>query len=1280
MADSIKPEFMDQILRSANWSMASEAAELALDQGELFRARPAPTPPSLVVPIDVQALYVPAGTAGGETFVRLPMDLTSGTAEEAKPATPFAPPRRRAAGIHLHWALPDGLLRGTLAGEAGTDDDLELRPLPNRWVVLRLTGRRGVRRLDVRGWVVESENGRVQPLEGYPQGSGSGNGPRIDPSELTAVAGGSPNWTAGYDAAINRFAFHDPLTDLDTGEVLTALASYVVLGWWTTRAHDPLSSAYSTTSVGRILDGLSWSASQAPVSWNYTRIGQASAEFSRDGDVQSSSKTVNLETELRMTTSQMALSQSYRDYAYDKIVVAAPRPKLDCVMHGVVYGVPVRGGILKDNAPSTNRIEMTFAPTLETAIASFASEGMNLTTRSQREYIETLVTAVANSSIRNIASPDGIVALDEAEHADGFQAFQGPETYEDILVETSPDSLRGGRGQRSRLAEKKFGKPPKADAIWEGSRRGSTVYKTDDVRASVRDKVYDAYARKDRPKEEPAGIVKRVQRPGPRYHRAAAPVLGLRNYGRNPRFNGDGLHTEDGTLGCRWAKELAVQFGVIYNAADYLPQLTNRSLPEATNRILQHSFLLDGYHYEWASQAIAETVPEAQVDPTRNRLKGELALRFSATDGTYDGTVPALRGDTALPGLTRAQASQLLFSHSLLEGAEPSPVSITAWAQPWSPIWLEWELEVTPGDGLERFTLGMVDFEGDPDLSNQRPKLTGRAPLTSGLARSYQAAITTYLAAEEQRDEAEAGEISTPHARTLAELAEFLTNPDMGSITVSGLEQFWLGLVEGPDGQVDTTPASLTTALREAGLPRLLAAGRLRLTRARLIDSFGRFRTLQVSKCLHPAAHEMTGPGSAKALRQPPRLAVPARLMWRLTDPASSAPDAAEATLNQQRPDLTVNPVAGFVLPDFVDEALEFFDATGAPLGQVMHDSVTGGLTWEGGVGREGPAVTLPTEGLAPAAMPCGYLAQGMIDADTAPRADPATADGESPLSAFLRAVDTTSWTVEGNLNLSGASIAGLVGRPVAVVTARLRLDIPDDITQTGAYGPEGEAIRAHMLAEKVHDKLKSLGFPIRLGEISKAHDGLYGYFINNDYAHFHLVEHSVATATRQARYGEGFRTILGAVRDRLGPDFLPAPSPLDCPYISSAGELTVHNGQIVRLTLLMHPYARIHATSGILPRKSLELLRDWVAPGLEKIAPSARIGPVLIDPDKIRLPKIAAYGSDQSWTRRDSPITWRDDPILSATQAALLPEGRVTAQEGYIRLAPKPDDSGDGS
>jgi hypothetical protein len=120
-----------------------------------------------------------------------------------------------------------------------------------------------------------------------------------------------------------------------------------------------------------------------------------------------------------------------------------------------------------------------------------------------------------------------------------------------------------------------------------------------------------------------------------------------------------------------------------------------------------------------------------------------------------------------------------------------------------------------------------------------------------------------------------------------------------------------------------------------------------------------------------------------------------------------------------------------------------------------------------------------------------------------------------------------------------------------------------------------------------------------------------------------------------------------------------------------------VRPGQVVRLTLLMYPTGKVFLTSGILPRKYLQLARDWVQPGLAVIAPSVRVGPVLVDPDKIRLPKVSSFPKDQIWTRRDTPNTWKDDPILAATQEALFPEMPSDVQEGYIRIAPNQTSSG---
>ena len=104
--------------------------------------------PRVCVPIDVQALVVPE--AGDETAgVRLDGPLSPGrdvpddAGEEAKRAAltgaePFADPAPREPGIHLHWAMPDALMKGKATDAAPTVRGLGLPPLPDKWVVTRI--------------------------------------------------------------------------------------------------------------------------------------------------------------------------------------------------------------------------------------------------------------------------------------------------------------------------------------------------------------------------------------------------------------------------------------------------------------------------------------------------------------------------------------------------------------------------------------------------------------------------------------------------------------------------------------------------------------------------------------------------------------------------------------------------------------------------------------------------------------------------------------------------------------------------------------------------------------------------------------------------------------------------------------------------------------------------------------------------------------------------------------------------------------------------------------
>ena len=102
---------------------------------------------------------------------------------------------------------------------------------------------------------------------------------------------------------------------------------------------------------------------------------------------------------------------------------------------------------------------------------------------------------------------------------------------------------------------------------------------------------------------------------------------------------------------------------------------------------------------------------------------------------------------------------------------------------------------------------------------------------------------------------------------------------------------------------------------------------------------------------------------------------------------------------------------------------------------------------------------------------------------------------------------------------LGSEHVAGLVGRPIAVVRAQLWLELqPED--RLDLSDPERAAER-----RAAEQALAAEAFPVRLGELTRTDDGLLGFFVDDDFEHLHLVDRVVAAG--QARRARG--TPLGA-------------------------------------------------------------------------------------------------------------------------------------------------------
>jgi hypothetical protein len=254
--------------------------------------------------------------------------------------------------------------------------------------------------------------------------------------------------------------------------------------------------------------------------------------------------------------------------------------------------------------------------------------------------------------------------------------------------------------------------------------------------------------------------------------------------------------------------------------------------------------------------------------------------------------------------------------------------------------------------------------------------------------------------------------------------------------------------------------------------------------------------------------------------------------------------------------------------------------------------------------------------------------------------------------------------------------VAGLVGRPIAVVRAQLRLELrpPDDLDLSNP-------VRAADWAAAEREAAR-YAFPVRIGEVTRSDDGVLGFFVDDDYSRFRLVDKAIAGAASEAGRSRGQLGLYGKT------SLTPSANPIEHDYIAGtddADTLMLHIGQTVTFTVFMHPTSKASLTSGVLPRKALALARDWVGPGLAAIAPSLRTGPVLVETDldpegQVRLPKVSVFGKDQNFLWRDTPATWRTDAILAATQTALLPDTPAEFREGWIRVAPTPTPGTGGS
>ena len=343
-------------------------------------------------------------------------------------------------------------------------------------------------------------------------------------------------------------------------------------------------------------------------------------------------------------------------------------------------------------------------------------------------------------------------------------------------------------------------------------------------------------------------------------------------------------------------------------------------------------------------------------------------------------------------------------------------------------------------------------------------------------------------------------------------------------------------------------------------------------------------------------------------------------------------------------------PVCGWILPNHMDQSLMVYSADGKPLGALqkklnVHTGTSAkAFYWwkipqEGANGYNGVKQENIEEHLRENIKNTHllYFCNWMLDL----KPDDVGA-----------VIDKAMASTDHRMPEDDPAAAILIGRPLALVRASLRL--------------ETSALPAHP-PELLHDvtdggaAYQQLQWPLRLGDLHARNDGLIGVFKSAD----------TETGKPPGKTGGHFYPVWGQ-QVKNDAHFALQDFEIDAvqPLIASGND----SSRSLHVTMLMDPHARVHATTGVLPRISIELPHEIVTGANRVREVFFQTAPVLGIAATPEMPKPSDEYGEWSWAYRPDVTGWKVDPnIVEATDRASFPGAWPTLSEGLLKLVVAP-------
>jgi hypothetical protein len=1116
------------------------------------------------------------------------------------------------AGVHLHWALPTALTRRA----HGADGETAAQPnIPNRWLVLRLSWRQGSDSIAPVGWVIESDYVSRTPA------SGGTPFPFLGDKRL-AELGGDRFGYVGRTVSLSNWKEEHPEYRFDLksfGWGDPAFASYYPACKGVLGLHDKMEGVADGDFLTYVVAGWYSQAATDPL--------QDQTNKPPPG-----------------TSAEQFLARLAR-LGWSCDLPQGGTPPNRVLLHGAVVGLAWSRYNEADESPE---LKIAIGGSSAEALAALVA-GNNIPDldMAARRSLEPVLCAFQHGQARQLNNPD---ELNELLHRQGFNAIPGGTRWsiEPARQSSAPDgqpapppmpqeapgllrdlnaaqieldhSMRKLTAQRAKLfalwaswASAHFGpapdRPPR-DRLDAEDRKDAEIKQFQAAVLAVQTREAEVKRRMDLLTAALAGTRMRcVESTMPVFVQPKEPFLLVQS-----RHLTEPSRTHPG--------------GVL--AGGRLP-LPCRRIDELVGGVR-----LTGVHRrDWLTEEIwplpiaSHTEPDVQAAARRLAREALLFCPESVDWLTRDAAGLDANTLDAVSRLARQLQTRLSLTSDgvntlSLTGTAPDRLALTQWGKgnPFLPLYLRWqvkwaaEYKPKPGQATSA-TDALLGWGLDPtivaeELGPGPGKVVADQSLEGVMILSSLSGDGLASGLEEFRKSQDG--LVVPVLESVRETTAL--GQALGGFNDLLLRQalgLFLPPIDPRNGQVDPIWTAMgrvpqTVLPLPAGDFLPVRAGALRIETLSVVDMFGSNRELigpPDSRRKIIASATLPALNTGHHAHFRPRLLQPARLNFDWLDGG----------------DNLSGPVCGWIVPNFLDKGFDVFSAQGRPLG-MLHSALPAlgeknfisrmKFTWQAV-----PGSSLGVSGIAAINRHLGNFV------------DLVTQFSITEGQAFGELVELLARKSDGRVPPEDPTMAVLLGRPLALVRASLSLEL---------YGaPAGYWEFYQPNWDFKTEGIEKLRVPLRLGGMKFPADGLVGYITDDQ------PDRVVSS------WGATIRGDFARLRYRQDLSLTCANEP-------------------VAVTMLMDLGARVHATTGILPRISVELPPEAARQFARIEEFYIRVAPVLGERTEAgpAMPRPSDVFGRWSWATRPA-LAWRE--ARAADDRARFSDDLALA-EGWLKLS----------